>query len=182
MGRRVIAGRPRHQKGAVLFVSLILLLILTLIGITAARLQTGEEAMARNENNHQLAIQSAEAALRSGESTVGLYAPADFLTNGNGLFDLLSEVQGGAASSIADTVDWNNPGTNTIVYAGPALGNAPTSPAPAQIIIESLPPVADVQICTPSYGTGGDCSVYRVTAHAAGGDGTSSATLQSIYR
>jgi type IV pilus assembly protein PilX len=171
-----------RQRGAVLFVSLILLLVLTLIGITAARIQTSEEGMARNENNHQLAIQAAEAALRSGESLVNLYAPADFSVNSNGLFELTAETQSATPNVIPDTIDWTNPGTNTITYAGPALSQAPTSPSPAQIIIESLPPAASSMICTPQYGANGDCSVYRVTAHAAGADGTASATLQSIYR
>jgi type IV pilus assembly protein PilX len=57
-------NRRSAQSGVVLFVALILLLILSLIGVTAARLQTVEERMARNENNHQLAEQAAEAALR----------------------------------------------------------------------------------------------------------------------
>jgi type IV pilus assembly protein PilX len=180
--------KPQHhpashrQRGAVLFVSLILLLILTLIGITAARIQTSEEAMARNENNHQLAIQAAEAALRSGESLVNLYATADFSVDSNGLFELTAETQGALAGSITDSPNvWTTPG-NTITYAGPALSDAPASYKPAQIIIESLPPAASSMICTPQYGANGDCSVYRVTAHATGADGSANATLQSIYR
>ncbi len=47
----------------VLFISLILLLILTLLGISVARMQTVEERLAQNDFNHQLALQTAEAAL-----------------------------------------------------------------------------------------------------------------------
>ena len=54
-----------RQQGAVLYIALILLLILTIIGVAAARLQTGEAVMARNDHNHQLAMQAAEAALRA---------------------------------------------------------------------------------------------------------------------
>ena len=56
-----------RQQGAVLYIALILLMILTIIGVAAARLQTGEAVMARNDHNHQLAIQAAEAALRNTE-------------------------------------------------------------------------------------------------------------------
>jgi len=181
--RRSFPSNPRRDQGAVLFVSLILLLILTLIGITAAKLQTSEEGMARNETNHQLAVQSAEAALRDGETLVGLHGPADFTVNNNGLFELTSETQGAGASSVADTIDWNNPGTQSMPYSGPALGSVATPPQPAQLIIESLPPAAvpGGPLCTPGYGSDESCSVYRITAHANGGDSTAAATLQSIY-
>ena len=45
---RSFGNRPR-QRGVVLFIALILLVILSLLGVTAARLQTSEERMARNE-------------------------------------------------------------------------------------------------------------------------------------
>jgi type IV pilus assembly protein PilX len=176
---------PRRQRGAILFVALVMLLILTLIGVTAARLQTSEESMARNDHNHQLAIQSAEAALRSAESSIwnGMYTPADFASNANGLFELGTEVSTGVGTSYADTIDWNNPGTTSKTYSGPALSAVPTPASPAQVIIENLPPVARAgePLCSASYGSSQACTVYRVTAHATGGDSTASATLQSIF-
>ena len=176
----------RNQHGAVLFVSLILLLILTLIGITAARLQTGEEAMARNAHNHQLAMQSAEAALRSAESSlwIGLYSTSDFAANTSGLYELQSEIQSGTPASVADTIDWSSPAGQTMPYGGPTLAGVPVPPEAAQVIIESLPPAATPltgPICGAGYGQTQGCFVYRVTAHAVGGDSSSNATLQSIY-
>jgi type IV pilus assembly protein PilX len=191
MRRRAIAFKRMYQRGAVLFVSLILLLILTLIGITAARMQTVEERMAQNDDNHQLAVQAAEAALRYGETLLwsGIYSAPDFAANANGLYQLQTEVQAAAGSSnpaqasIVDSINWSSPGTQTKPYAGPGLSDAPAPPQPAQIVIESLPPVARAgdPICTPGYGQEQVCSVYRITAHAVGGDSTSAATLQSIF-
>ena len=177
---------PRQaQRGAILFVSLILLIILTLIGITAARLQTGEEAMARNDHNHQLALQAAEAALRSAESALwnGIYTDADFAGNSNGLYDLNWEITAGPLSSYADTINWSSPGTISKPYGGPTLSGVPVSPTAPQVIIESLPPVATPgePLCSASYGAEQACSVYRITAHATGGDSSSNSTLQSIY-
>ena len=173
-----------RQQGAVLYIALILLMILTIIGIAAARLQTGEAVMARNDHNHQLALQAAEAALRSTEINLadGNWSVAQFAQNNAGLYVLQTEVQGVGASSIADTINWNlaaNPAAMT--YTGPILGNAPASPVLTQVIIENLPPVARAgdPLCTPSSQTQ-SCSVYRVTAHAVGGDASASATLQSI--
>jgi len=168
----------------VLYIALILLMILTIIGIAAARLQTGEAVMARNDHNHQLALQAAEAAMRSTEIDLadGLWGIAQFAQNNAGLYVLQTEVQGVGASSIADTINWNiAPNPAAMLYAGPALVNAPASPVITQVIIENLPPVARAgdPLCTPSSQTQ-SCSVYRVTAHAVGGDSSASATLQSI--
>jgi type IV pilus assembly protein PilX len=172
----------RGSRGAVLVVALILLLILTLIGVTAARMQTAQEGMARNEDNHQLALQAAEAALRDGEAIISLHDDADFLTDNNGLFNLTKELQATTPSSIADTIDWGSPGTHSMQYSGAALGSVPQAPQPPQIIIEHLPPVAGagVQLNSPSYGVNPQWQVYRVTVHAEGGDKSSSVTLQSI--
>ena len=170
-----------QQRGAVLIVALILLLVLTLIGVTAARMQTAEEGMARNEDNHQLALQAAEAALRDGESLIPLHSQSDFLTDNNGLYDLPQELQAATPSSVADTINWNSPGTQSMQYTGASLGNAPASPQVAQIVIESLPPVSGPgsPLTSSGYGLNAQWQVYRVPAHAEGGDGTSSVTLQS---
>lgn len=58
---------PRSQRGAALATSLILLLMLTLIGVTAMQSTTLEEKMAGNLRSEHLAFQAAEAALRAGE-------------------------------------------------------------------------------------------------------------------
>ena len=169
-----------RQRGAVLYIALILLLILTIIGIAAARLQTGEAVMARNDHNHQLALQAAEAALRDAEINLadGNWSIPQFAGNTNGLYVLSIEAQGGG--SIADTPFWNTAGS-AMTYTGPALVNAPASPIQTQVIIEDLPPVARAgdPMCTPSNQTQ-SCAVYRVTVHAVGGDASASATLQSI--
>src|SRR6516225_11224218 len=101
------------QQGAVLYIALILLLILTIIGIAAARLQTGEAVMARNDHNHQLALQAAEAALRDAEINLadGNWSIPQFAANANGLYVLSMEAQGalpsGIPGSIADQINWN---------------------------------------------------------------------------
>jgi type IV pilus assembly protein PilX len=167
------------QSGVVLFVALILLLILSLIGVTAARLQTVEERMARNEDNHQLAEQAAEAALRSAEGGLlsGIYA--NFAANTNGLYELTP-----SAGSIASSVNWNS-GTAVLPYTGPALASVPTGAQQPKFLIENLPAVAmpgesinDVQYAAPTT----PVTVYRVTAMGQGADSTSTTTIQSIVR
>ncbi len=55
------------QRGAALITSLIFLIVLTLIGITAARMSGLEERMSGNLRDRSLAMQAAELALRDAE-------------------------------------------------------------------------------------------------------------------
>lgn len=61
---------PTRQRGAVLAVSLILLLVLTLLGVTAMQSTMLQERMAGNAREISMAFQAAEAALRDGENAL----------------------------------------------------------------------------------------------------------------
>lgn len=171
-----------RQKGMVLFIGLIFLLILTLIGVTLARMQTVEERMARNDHNHLLAVQSAEAALRDGESSLNVNPCTDFSgANTNGQYQLQADL-----GSILDTFNWeSHPASDVTAYAGPALTDAPLNSRTPEYLIENLPPAAlpmDGSISLQTYGNATlRIAVCRITAHAVGGDATAQATLQSIY-
>lgn len=56
-----------RQSGAVLVVSLLLLLIMTLLGLGASQSTRLQERMAGNQRDMELALQSAEAGLREAE-------------------------------------------------------------------------------------------------------------------
>ena len=58
----------KQQQGAVLAVSLIMLLLLTMVGITGMQTTSLEEKMAGNTNNLNLSFESSETALRIGET------------------------------------------------------------------------------------------------------------------
>ncbi|MGI9302111.1 MAG: pilus assembly PilX family protein [Gammaproteobacteria bacterium] len=62
--------KARYQTGAALITGLVLLLVLTLIGVTAMRSTTLEERMARNLREANIAFQMAETGLIGGESWV----------------------------------------------------------------------------------------------------------------
>jgi type IV pilus assembly protein PilX len=176
---------PSRQRGVILFVALILLLILSLLGVTAARMQTVEERMARNEDNHQVGAEAAEAALRSGENGLltGLYT--NFAGNTAGLYaPLLSN-----GSPVTPAI-WNTPGAY-LTYAasgGPPLLDlavpAPNAQAP-KIVIENLPSVAvagdDISV-TSLNPASPPVTVYRVSAQGVGADNSSTTTIQSIVR
>ena len=75
----------KSQQGIALFVSLVFLLILTLIGITAMKATLLQEKMAGNCNEQNRAIQASEVALREAENWMqGLVAkPADLIAPNN---------------------------------------------------------------------------------------------------
>jgi type IV pilus assembly protein PilX len=55
---------PARERGAVLIVALLFLVILTMLGVTAMSSTTMEERMAGNTRDSNLALEAAEAALR----------------------------------------------------------------------------------------------------------------------
>jgi type IV pilus assembly protein PilX len=60
----------KHQSGAVLIVSLIMLLLLTLIGASSIQTTSLEEKMAGNLRDRNLAFQAAESALNVAEASL----------------------------------------------------------------------------------------------------------------
>ena len=61
---------PAQQRGAVLIVALIMLLLLTVIGLSSMRGTSLQENMAGNMRDSNLSLQASEAALRKGEEEV----------------------------------------------------------------------------------------------------------------
>jgi type IV pilus assembly protein PilX len=60
-----------RQRGAVLAISLLVLLVMTVLGVAAMGSTTLQERMANNNRQQQVAFQSAEAALRAAENYLG---------------------------------------------------------------------------------------------------------------
>jgi type IV pilus assembly protein PilX len=58
---------PRSQRGAILVTSLLMLLVLTVIGVSVMQITRMQERMAGNTRDLNLAFQGAEAALRDAE-------------------------------------------------------------------------------------------------------------------
>jgi type IV pilus assembly protein PilX len=178
--RKFFSSKRSKQSGVVMFVALILLLILSLLGVTAARMQTVEERMARNEDNRQLGAQSAEAALRSAENGLitGIYV--NFPGNTNGLYDPLLP----NGSPVTTNANFWASATNVLPYGGPANAIPAGVPAP-KFAIEQLPPAAglgDSIAVASGNANSPPPAIYRVTAQGVGADNTSTTTLQTIVR
>ncbi|HEY2782506.1 MAG TPA: PilX N-terminal domain-containing pilus assembly protein [Steroidobacteraceae bacterium] len=159
----------QQQSGVVLFVALMLLLILSMIGVTVARLQTVEERMARNEDSRQLAMQGAEAGLRSAEFFL-LNAPAvGFFANDTAGLYVVSPTTGSMIPALDMSV-----AANVKAYNGPALA-APTQPPRIAIEVIGFGAVPGDTLSAPP-------PTYRITSQGLNADGTPGVTLQSVYR
>lgn len=99
------------QKGAVLIIGLIILVVLTLLGVQGMRTNVAQERMASNMRERNVAFQAAESALRVGENLgpfTGLEVP---------LADPLNWVAGeetGALAAFDDGLD-----ADPVYHVGP---------------------------------------------------------------
>jgi Tfp pilus assembly protein PilX len=167
-------SRRTRERGVVLFTALVLLLILTLVGVLLARSESVEETISENDQDHELAIQAAEATLRFAE--VGLY---------NGTYNTFAADTGGLYTWQSGTPDafeqYNlaSPAGSLLTYSGTALPVA----ANPQFLIESMPSASlpGNQLGPGGYGAPTPpVSIYRITAYSYGGDKSTTAELQEI--
>jgi type IV pilus assembly protein PilX len=170
----------RHtQKGAVLIVGLLILLIMTIIGVTTMQTTRVEEKMAGNVRDRSLAFQAAESALRQAEDYVENLANVAGFNGSNGLYGL----------SDLEPINWGAPGSsvwtssNSRAYTGP-MENINTVPRYMIKIRNqgsgSLPGALNVQ----GYGKQKPASqaiIFRVTARGTGGTDQSQVFLQTHY-
>lgn len=170
----------KNQRGVALFISLVLLLVLTIIGVSAVQTTSMEERMARNTHDSVLAFEAAEVALRTGETflrnnvnSVALFTPA----GNNGLWK---------ASDYGQTERWQQAnvwtGANSVVVAANTIAGVAEQP---RYIIEF---VAPVQRSQNQYvlGTGANVGdeqiqIFRITARGVGGTTNARVLLQSTF-
>jgi len=165
----------KNQTGVVLVVSLVMLLLLTLIGLTGMQTTSLEEKMAGNIRNQNLAFQAAESALRAGEAVL-TQATLPSFNNTNGMY-----AEGSAASIFDDltgTSVWA--AATTVTYSTGTLANTAEDP---EYIIQKMPSVGGGGSGSSLDATSFTTSEYfRVTAMGKGGDTTAVAVVQSIYK
>lgn len=164
-----------RQRGVVLVVSLLMLLVLTMIGLAATRGTTLEQRMTTNQNDQEVAFQAAEAALRSGESALAGAANLNFGANTAGAYTLTT------MTVDWKTIDWSPTGSAVVAYNGGIQ--------PAPIVNPSYFIVYD-----PNAGSGGsgtslapdqpvaDNYTYHIYARGVGLTGNSAVILESTYK
>lgn len=165
---------PTNQNGAALIVSLVILISITLLGITTMKQSLTELNMAGNLRQSEMAFQAAEVALTAGETA---------LTNGNEPSNMIAE--NSADPDYLDPTTWS--GTDATEANTIALANISISP---RYVVKSLgmwDPDANTRKGNPGFGGYGQTSnaarvaYYRVTARGFAQTDVTTRTLQSFY-
>ena len=174
-GRQQLSAR-RNQSGAVLVVSLIILLVVTMLAISSMQSTALEERMAGNTNDRNLAFQSTESALREAEVFVeGISSLGNF----NGTSGLFGRTD--AEPGFYDATTWSN--SSNHVVAGTDFGS---HEAP-RYYIKNFTTVTGTEGALNMSGYGdnkgtGDITVFRVTARGIGASADSAEViLRSQY-
>ena len=170
----------RPQQGVALVVSLIILVSLTLLGLSSMRRTTVDLAMAANEREIGLMFQSAEMGLISAENYIrASNSNADFDNAPLGLYTVRAQDTSYRSPDYFNAAGWTaasqTAATSLDVYEQPRfkieyLGDRSQNPLAA--------------IAIGSYGaqqTGDVVSIYRSTSRGAGLTGNSYRYLQSYF-
>ncbi len=169
--------RCKRQSGVVLIISLIMLLLLSLIGVTGMQVTSFEEKMAGNSRNQNLAFQAAEAGLRGAENYLdSMVLPSGFDGTEIGL---LSEVT--PDPSYNSLATWS--ASNSAEYSS---GLAIINSEPRYIIKYVRDVITDKNtgLNLGGYGeklSGSQITVFRVTSRGTGGTDNARVILQSHY-
>lgn len=160
-----------RQQGAALIIALVILLLMTLIGVTAMQTTVLQERMAGNLRDRNIAFQAAEAALRDAER----FLQAPVLPSFNNSNGLLQRVPQGGDVAYWNSFDWVG---NSREFSGISEGLA----AHPRYVIEEFPPVADPSGSLEADAPLPEVRLFRITARAVGGSPDAVVVLQTRYR
>jgi len=196
---------PGRQRGAVLIVALVLLLLLTLVAIAGMRDTQLQEKMAGGAEDRAIAFQAAEAALREAEALIadgdcsspcsdngyysdtGVTSPTRDDNGAQGGGTAVSEINFWTKHFSADGASANywDDATKVKIYdgGGTALPDVTTQP---HYVIELLPSEYTTLPKTTNGGSSGSGTVsvrdYLITARGTGRTDDAVVILQSMYR
>lgn len=161
-----------QQKGATLIVGLVLLLLLTMVGMSGLNVSTMQEKMSGSMRDRQIAFQSAEAALRIGEDFVA--TTANLSTT---VFGVIDSNNLGGGVDYWDTFDWEAAAMQP-VDSNEVKGVA----VQPYFVVEKLGNPTD-DTPTPGKEIGytqvNSTTLYRVTSLGVGASTNAEAILQS---
>lgn len=147
------------QHGAILIVSMLILLVLTIIGVSSMQSSTLEEKMASNSRDRNIGFQSAESTIREAETYIEDLVTTGGFTDANGLYSAIENEPDPYAAAT-----WTATGTSrTATPPGGSAGAQYFITRTGTIVDQSagggveLPPTARE-----------DISVFRITARGRG--------------
>jgi len=182
----------QKQHGAVLIISMIILLLLTILGITSMRTTQLEERMAGNARDRHVAFEAAEAGLLDAETfvqTIITDTPFD-LDGSDGLYN-----DDGTFNDIKNYVDWSGTDPSRSFLTATNIGSAEGVTSSPKYVIQAL---AKGQLSqssnqiNPNVGGGYNnrqpastansaSTLVRITVRGTGGSDNSVVFLQTVF-
>ena len=169
MGKHYSTGSKNSQQGAVLIISLLILLIMTIMGVSSMQSSTLEEKMASNDRDRNIAFQSAEAGMRQAQTYIESLATTGDFTDNNGLYSAI----GTEPDAFADAT-WSTAGNYR-------TGTAPGGSAGVEYFITRVGTVSDDDTLEIPPTVVTDVTIFRIVARGLGATGTGSEVILRSY-
>ncbi len=174
ISRRLSFG-PRSQRGAVLVVSLVILLVITMIAAGSMRGTILEEKMAGNTRDRNLAFQAAESAVREAEIFVDGIVSLGAFDGSGGLFGLTDTEPDYAAEST-----WSSPSNHVVATYDYGAYQAPKLYIKHYTTVTGTEGALNLSGYGDNKGTG-DVTIFRIVTRATGGSAESAEVLLRSY-
>lgn len=205
MKPRRLPFHRNQQRGAVLFVALVFLVLLTLLALAASGTSILQERMTGSMRNQQLGLMGAESGLRGGETTIWNLAyqsngslampPCDGpSTNILCVYKIQGATLGSAVQAFRTSKAWIDPTSDGAkAYAGTVTGLTGTDATASlnstpRLMIEDLgpdvPPGAGRRSGSNQEekpGSPGSHEWYRITARSQGGSDAAVRATESVF-
>ena len=165
--------RPGRQRGAVLVTSMLLLMVLTIIGVTVMQMSRMQERLAGNSRDVNMAFQAAEGALRNAERFIEVQKTKPIGCSSAGCQVWLEEAAVGVAN--ADETWWEENGQEFELKTMEGLDEPP------KVAVEELGYVRTDGGVVMGQETPDGRDFYQITARSTGGSGQTEVVLQSTY-
>ncbi len=196
-------GTRHSQRGAVLFLAMIFLVLLAVLAVTASSTSIMQERMTGGLRNKQLGLMGAESTLRGGESFLwnlsfdvrqplppcipgSISTDCVYMPRSNGL--LMSKVQ-----TFRTSRDWLDPGTDGAREYAEGLTGLTGSALTARLATQPRFMIEYLGVALPPFRTGGaknaqgttsrvgEHHLYRITARSQGGTNGVIRIAESYY-
>lgn len=175
----------RQQRGAVLVVSLLLLMVITILALGASQTTRLEERIAGSQRNYDLAFQSAEAALRAGERWVKEPTRKRPPVTSNQLGSMVYE-RNLIRNQVADTEQayqddrWWNERAQPYARDGNQISGMGRAIRDPVFYIEFVEEVPDL-LSQPTTGPAPARLYYRIVSRGLGGTADATVVLHSTF-
>jgi type IV pilus assembly protein PilX len=167
---------PQKQKGIVMMITLVIMLIVTLLVISSVHATNAQILMSRNVKDERVAFQAAEAGLRAAEALLSTESSlAAYQANSSGMY---MERGAGEVDRWKENATWLDANSLTAAYTD--------SVEPPRFIIEFVGTVIAEEdwLNMDNVGGGvgaGRTQMFRVTAFGTGKTAAAKSMIQTTY-